>query len=215
MDLKTIRAKTGIHSQTNTRISQAIAAVVLHIKKGGLTNRLKVLFLNREKDCYNCPFINGCLYGSTNEDVKQIKKEARKVVQGSTISNPEFNREIKVSRNGINEWTNQPHIHYAEKNRMILHIDEVLKKAKYLGPGADKNDESITIHLFETSIQGDKTWIIVKEYTDGNVILYSISDSANILKSLKKMKKPQVTAGTTIQHRQGTFLPQIYTFIFK
>ncbi len=155
-------------------------------KNGDFKNRLKALFLNREKDCYNCPFINGCLYGSTKEDVKQIKKEARKVVQGSTISNPEFNREIKVSRNGINEWTNQPHIHYAEKNRMILHIDEVLKKAKYLGPGADKKDESITVHLFETSIQGDKTWIIVKEYTDGNVILYSISDSANILKSLRK-----------------------------
>jgi hypothetical protein len=155
-------------------------------KNGDFKNRLKALFLNREKDCYNCPFINGCLYGSTKEDVKQIKKEARKVVQGSTISNPEFNREIKVSRNGINEWTNQPHIHYAEKNRMILHIDEVLKKAKYLGPGADKKDESITVHLFETSIQGDKTWIIVKEYTDGNVILYRISDSANILKSLRK-----------------------------
>ena len=88
-------------------------------------------------------------------------------------------------------------------------------KAKYLGPGDDKKDASATVHLFETSIQGDKTWIIVKEYTDGNIILYSISDSANILKSLKKMKKPQVTAGTTIQHRQGTFLPQIYTYIFK
>ena len=27
------------------------------------------------------------------------------------------------------------------------------------------------------------------------------------------MKKPQVTAGTTIQHRQGTLLPQIYTYM--
>ena len=30
-------------------------------KKGGLTNRLKALFLNREKDCYNCPFVNRCI----------------------------------------------------------------------------------------------------------------------------------------------------------
>lgn len=155
-------------------------------KKGGITNCLKALFLNREKDCYNCPFINGCLYGSTKEDVKQIKKEARKAVQGSTIGNPKFGHGIKVSRSSIDEWTNQPHIHYAEKNRMILHIDEVMKKAKYLGPGDDQKDANITIHLFETSIQSDKTWIIVKEYPDGNTILYSISDSANILKSLRK-----------------------------
>lgn len=153
---------------------------------GGLKNRLKVLFLNREKDCYNCPYIDGCLYGSEKEDVKQIKKEARRTVQGSVLTHPDFDGEIKVSRNSINEWTNQPHEHYAEKNRMILYIDEVLKKAKYLGPGDDKRDENITIHLFETSIQGDKTWIIVKEFSDGNTILYSISDSANILKSLKK-----------------------------
>lgn len=155
-------------------------------KKGGITNRLKALFLNREKDCYNCPFINGCLYGSTKEDVKQIKKEARKAVQGSIITHPEFTKDIKISRKSIDEWTNQPHIHYAEKNRMILHIDEVLKKSTYLGPGDDKKNDNITIHLFETSIKNDKTWIIVKEYTDGNTILYSISDSDNILKALRK-----------------------------
>ena len=48
-----------------------------------------------------------------------------------------------------------------------------------------------TINLFETSIKNDKTWIIVKEYTDGNTILYSISDSDNILKALRKWKSPK------------------------
>ena len=80
----------------------------------------------------------------------------------------------------------QPHIHYAVKNRMILYIDEVLKKSTYLGLGDDKRNENITIHLLETSIKNDKTWIIVKEYPDGNTILYSISDSANVLKALRK-----------------------------
>ena len=155
-------------------------------KKGGFTNRLKALFMNREKDCYNCPFINGCLYGETKADVKQIKKDARKTIQGSTITHQDFDREIKISRRSIDEWTNQPHIHYAEKNRMILHIDEVLKKSTYLGPGDDKKDANNTVHLFETSIQNDKTWIIVKEYPDGNIILYSISDSAKVLRCLRK-----------------------------
>ena len=69
---------------------------------------------------------------------------------------------------------------------MILNIYEVQKKSTYLGPGDDKKNDNITIHLFETSIKNDKTWIIVKENTDGNIILYSISDSANILKALRK-----------------------------
>lgn len=155
-------------------------------KKGGFSNRFEAFFLNREKDCYNCQYIDGCLYGSTKEDVKHIKKKERKAIQGSRITHPKFNREIKISRSSVDEWTNQPHIHYAEKNRMILNIYEVQKKSTYLGPGDDKKNDNITIHLFETSIKNDKTWIIVKENTDGNIILYSISDSANILKALRK-----------------------------
>ena len=114
------------------------------------------------------------------------EKKPRKAIQGSRITHPKFNREIKISRSSVDEWTNQPHIHYAKKNRMILNIDEVQKKSTYLGPGDDKKNDNITIHLSETSIKNDKTWIIVKEYTDGNIILYSISDSANILKALRK-----------------------------
>lgn len=148
------------------------------------------MFRNQKKDCYNCPFIDGCLHGSKREDVKQIKKEARKTVQESVLTHPKFDGEIKVSRSSIDEWTNQPHMHYAEKNRMILYIDEILKKSKYLGPGTDisRKQGSYHIHLFETKIQGDKTWIIVKEYEDGNKILYSISDNRNI--SLKKKIAP-------------------------
>lgn len=157
-------------------------------RASGLKNRLKLLFRNQKKDCYNCPFIDGCLHGSKREDVKQIKKEARKTVQGSVLTHPKFDGEIKVSRNSIDEWTNQPHMHYAEKNRMILYIDDVLKKSKYLGHKKDKSEKpgSKWVHLFETSIQGDKTWIIVKEYQDNSKILYSISDSPNILIGMKE-----------------------------
>lgn len=157
-------------------------------KKGGFTNRLKALFMNREKDCYNCPFIDGCLYGSERSHVSEIKKEARKALQGSTISHEKLEGEISISRRSIDEWTNQPHIHFAEKNRMILYIDRVLKESTYLGWKKDISEKpgSKWVHLFETSIQGDKTWIIVKEYVDGSKILYSISDGPNILKGLKR-----------------------------
>lgn len=37
-------------------------------RASGLKNRLKLLFLNRKKDCYNCPYIVGCI------DRKEAKK---------------------------------------------------------------------------------------------------------------------------------------------
>lgn len=36
-------------------------------KKSGFKNRLKSLFANRIKDCYNCPFVDGCLELAKND----------------------------------------------------------------------------------------------------------------------------------------------------
>lgn len=126
--------------------------------------------------------------GNYSERTKEIKKEARKELQGTTLTHPEFKGEIAVSRRSIDEWTNQPHEHYAHKNELIFQIGSVLRKAKYLGHGKDKSTKpgSKWIHLFETKILGDKSWIIVKEYEDGSKILYSISDSPNVLYQLKE-----------------------------
>ena len=111
-------------------------------RHSGLTNRLKVLFLNKEKDCYNCPFIDGCLYGSERSHVSEIKRKARKVLQGSAISHEKLEGVISISRRSIDEWTNQPHIHFAEKNRMILYIDRVLKESTYLGWKKDISEKN-------------------------------------------------------------------------
>ena len=156
-------------------------------RKSGIKNRLLTLFENRKKDCYNCPFIDGCLYGLNKDEIKDIKKQARQSIQGKSLSHPQFDGDIQISRRSIDEWTNQPHRHYAEKNRMILHIDAVLGESKYLGVGNDISTKpgSKWIHLFEIKIRGDKSWIIVKEYEDGNKMLYSITDGADILKALK------------------------------
>ncbi|RGL13334.1 LPD3 domain-containing protein [Bacteroides uniformis] len=123
-----------------------------------------------------------------SERTKEIKKEARAELQGTMISHSELAGEIAISRRSIDEWTNQPHEHYAHKNELIFQIGSVLKKAKYLGYGKDRSTKpgSKWVHLFETRILGDKSWIIVKEYQDGSKILYSISDSPNILNQLKE-----------------------------
>lgn len=157
-------------------------------RKSGFRNRLKAWFTNRQKDCYNCPFIDGCLYGTEKGEIKDIKKAARLTLQGSFLTHPDFNGKITVSRRSIDEWTNQPHIHYAEKNRMLLYIDDVLRQSVYLGHKQDCSTKpgSKWVHLFETKIQGDRSWIVVKEYQDGTKILYSISDGENILIGLKE-----------------------------
>lgn len=151
-------------------------------------DRLKSLFINRKKDCYHCPYVDGCIYGAEKNEVKEIKKEARELLQGTTITTPNFGRKISISRRSIDEWTNQPHAHYAEKNRLLLSIEDVLDTAKYVGRKVDSSTKpgSKWIHLFETKIQGEKSWIIIKEYQDGTTILYSISDSPNILKGLNE-----------------------------
>lgn len=150
--------------------------------------RLMSAFTARAKDCYNCPYINRCLYGAEKGEIKDIKKKARQRLQGSSLSHPNFDGKITISRRSIDEWTNQPHMHYAEKNRMLLYINEILRQSEYLGYKKDKSIKpgSKWIHLFETEIEGDKSWIVVKEYQDGTLILYSISDSENILIGLNE-----------------------------
>lgn len=147
-------------------------------------NKEKLAFVPDNELCAACRMVRALLQA----DTKQIKKQARETIQGITLSHPDFKFGIQVSRSTIDEWTNQPHAHMADKNRMILRIQEVLAKAKYLGRGKDNSTKpgSMFIHLFETQIKGDKSWIIVKEYSDNNIILYSISDSPNILKALKE-----------------------------
>ena len=93
---------------------------------------------------------------------------------------------IIVNKRIIKEWLNQPHRHLAIKNELILDIDNVLKKAKYLGQGVDKHDATWNAHLFEIEIDGGKSWIIVRESPSGELKLHSIYDNESILNILKK-----------------------------
>ena len=41
-------------------------------------------------------------------------------------------------------------------------------------------------HVFEIELNGEKSWIIVREDITGNAVLYSISDSDKVLTGIKK-----------------------------
>lgn len=119
----------------------------------------------------------------------EIQAEALRTVRNIRYRNPEFDREITVTRDGVKEFLNQPHKHGAYKNEMLLRIGEVLEKADYKGWGTYKNDRKPGLrksHIFEVRIQGDPSWIIVHEYKDGNTLLHSISDKPTVLKGIKK-----------------------------
>lgn len=152
--------------------------------------RLQNVFTARIKDCYHCPYIDGCIdrTAEMKRTMKERKKEARKAVQGKMLTNPNFPEKIMVSRASVDEWTNQPFMYMAEKHQMLLDIERVLREAEYLGP-ADKHkdrDGLIQSHLFKTHVEDIDAYIIVWEFDSGEFILHSISDSPNILKFLKK-----------------------------
>lgn len=126
--------------------------------------------------------------GKYSVRTKELKKEAADSVKGKELVNREFNHKILIGQKNIKEWLNQPHEHYAHKNEMILAIDEVFKKSKYVGavPKYKSIPKLVQSHLFEIKILGDKSWIIVREYEDGSFRLHSITDSEKILQHLKR-----------------------------
>lgn len=115
----------------------------------------------------------------------EIRNIAKETVVDKPIKLPGLNKTATISNKGVKEWTNQPHIHLAEKNELILDIQNVMNNSKYLGYGPDKNSINAIAHLYETVINGDKSWIVVREFYDGKIVIHSISDNDTILKIIK------------------------------
>ena len=117
---------------------------------------------------------------------KEIREEA-KILTQQTYRNPDFPKPIKLTNKAVREWTDQPFKHYVEKNEMILDIGNVIKQSTYLGWKANKSNPELRVFIFETKVEGDKAWIIVKEYErGGDVFLHSISDNESVPMGVRK-----------------------------
>lgn len=114
---------------------------------------------------------------------KQIKAEAMSLRDEKPIINKQSGLSINITGGGIDEFLNQPHKHYAEKNEMLLNIRTVVEESTYMGVSTHKGK---TAHIFETELYGEKTYIIATEVKGRGISLYSISDSDNVLKGIKK-----------------------------
>lgn len=118
------------------------------------------------------------------EDIKIQRKEIReqaKSLTAQTFYNAEFSKPIKISNKGIKEWLNQPHEQYAEKNKSLLNIKQLLNNAKYIGNTIDKKNRADVVcsHIFEVQIKNTNSYIIVHQMTWGDNLIYSISDNMN------------------------------------
>lgn len=120
------------------------------------------------------------------ERSRELRELARQTLPGQTFTAPNFEGQMRISNGGIKEWINQPHVHYMEKNEMLLRLQDVLDGSTYKGPGVDRHNTSIPIHLFEVKIKGDPSWIVAREIRGEGILVYSISDSAEILKALNR-----------------------------
>jgi len=115
---------------------------------------------------------------------KELQREAASLKQEKII-HEKFDKEILITGACIKEWLNQPHKHYAAKNELIVDIKDVLRKSRYLGHGKDKHDPEAKAHLFEIKIEGEESWIIVRELYGGLVKLHSVTDQKTILEILE------------------------------
>lgn len=123
------------------------------------------------------------------ESVRARRSELRELAKPlieTPLTNPGFGKPVKLTNTNIKEWLNQPFIHYEEKNELILDIHKVFRESEYKGWGINYRNPELKVHVFETTIKGDKAWIIVKESETGEYYLYSISDKESILDGIKK-----------------------------
>ena len=113
---------------------------------------------------------------------KKIKEEAKLLFKDNPLTHPLIKSSITVHNSAIKEWLNQPHADFAAKNELLLRLPDNFKKTNYLGKVRDiKNRQDVVFsHIFETDVNGKKSWIIVHEMEWGEMKLHSISDSAKV-----------------------------------
>lgn len=127
---------------------------------------------------------------TNNPNFINTKKELiNRLVKGNVeVKRKELAKPILFTGKGVKEAVNQPHEFITDKNKMLLSIDKVLKKATYLGsePDYKKNPMVKQIHVFETEVKGVRTFLINRELKTGEIHFYSVSDGENVIKDIKK-----------------------------
>ena len=121
-------------------------------KGGSLKNRLKLLFRNQEKDCFHCPYIDGCtdrteakkpIEEAANKKKKEIIEKNLMPAKGKITANNLLTGRISLSGKARHKLLQHAHhdydveaAQYAWNNIDKLHSPRQCE----LGEGKDKND---------------------------------------------------------------------------
>jgi SPP1 gp7 family putative phage head morphogenesis protein len=93
--------------------------------------------------------------------------------------------EIALAPKSRREWINQPHAHYQAKNMMLENLD-FLKSLKFTKAPAKSGTDVKHTWISKITLMKNTSVVIVKEFEDGKLILYSISDSVEPFKKYLK-----------------------------
>ena len=139
------------------------------------------------------PFIQFAKKNAKKNEVERLffklqQQKASKKLLNLKIKHPDIKTPITFTNTGIKEAFNQPHKKYGVKNMVIQYMDTLLPKATYLGfIKIPKNNPMIVgSHIFKTVIDSVDSFIIIREVKNGELVFYSISDSAKVVKGIKK-----------------------------
>ncbi len=126
------------------------------------------------------------------EYIARRRREIRGHMAGhldEPLANPGFHRAVSMSGKSVKEFLNQPHRHYREKNELLTDIKRVFGSANYLGVNPKYSAQGVRhSHILEIELCGEKSWLVVREYSDGTLRLYSCSDNPTIATGLQKQR---------------------------
>lgn len=124
----------------------------------------------------------------SKDRTKELQNWAKQSLLNGSFSHKDFLVRVKMTGKSIKEFLNQPHKFKKEKNELIKNIGAIFAGSDYKGYTEYHKDNPMIkySHVFEIELNGEKSWIIVREDITGNAVLYSISDSDKVLTGIKK-----------------------------
>lgn len=124
----------------------------------------------------------------SKDRTKDLQNWAKQSLLNGSFSYKDFPVRVKMTGKSIKEFLNQPHKFKKEKNELIKNIGAIFAGSDYKGYTEYHKDNPMIkySHVFEIELNGEKSWIIVREDITGNAVLYSISDSDKVLTGIKK-----------------------------
>lgn len=129
-----------------------------------------------------------------NEEKEKRKKQRAEINQFGKnnlldlkISHKDLPYDIGFTTRQIKEFASQPYKHLDEKINILKNIENVIKTSKYIGKSDFKATDIYPFaHILEIKVLNEKSWLVIKESVDKQMIFYSISDSEKITENLIK-----------------------------